>query len=466
MIGLPADDRHYYPFYAKCVELGIPLSIHTSANWTSVAVNDLGHPRHLDPVARDFPELRIIVSHGGYPWVLEAVLLAWKYEHVYLELAAHRPKYLGEPGTGWEPLLRFGQTTIADKVVYGSGAFLLQRPVADLVAEFRALPITPAVMERWVSGNATRLLDERLQRKTRRRWRLRACRSRRVLPRSTRHDVGQLLRSGEEGRVVRVERKRRRKGRASAHHLLMPIADRSVAQRVDVDLACACEPFGQLDPMERGTYRLFDQAVLRSVGQLWCTGRVERLDGHFRLDRNAPAQGMHSYGVAQHRLLIAGRQFLEILAGDGQVRSEIHEASNAIRVTFGGRGNEKSSERMAEEDDGSTGSLNRFAHRIDPIEEPNPEPRALDATGRPQPVDNVGLIARRLEPGNQALPAPRTVPAAVHQNDRCSDGDHALGTDELLAARQRPFHMGLRFSANARGPSTTSSLVKSFCTSG
>src|SRR5207253_11427338 len=44
MIGLPANDRHYYPFYAKCVELGVPLSIHTSANWTTTAVNDLGHP--------------------------------------------------------------------------------------------------------------------------------------------------------------------------------------------------------------------------------------------------------------------------------------------------------------------------------------------------------------------------------------------------------------------------------------
>src|SRR5437879_5301861 len=158
MIGLPADDRRYYPFYAKCVELGVPLSIHTSANWTSVAVNDLGHPRHLDPVARDFPELRIIMSHGGYPWVLEACLLAWKYENVYLELAAHRPKYLGEPGTGWEPLLRFGQTTIAEKVLWGSGAFLLQRPVSELVAEFRALPVRPAVMERWLGGNAERVL--------------------------------------------------------------------------------------------------------------------------------------------------------------------------------------------------------------------------------------------------------------------------------------------------------------------
>jgi predicted TIM-barrel fold metal-dependent hydrolase len=158
MIGLPADDRHYYPFYAKCVELGIPLSIHTSANWSAQTINDLGHPRHLDPVARDFPELRIVLSHGGYPWVLEACLLAWKYPHVYLELAAHRPKYFGEPGTGWEPLMRFGQSTIADKVLFGTGWFLLGRAPNELVAEFRALPVKPAVMERWLSGNAETVL--------------------------------------------------------------------------------------------------------------------------------------------------------------------------------------------------------------------------------------------------------------------------------------------------------------------
>jgi predicted TIM-barrel fold metal-dependent hydrolase len=158
MIGLPADDRHYYPFYAKCVELGVPLSIHTSANWSADTTNDLGHPRHLDPVARDFPELTIILSHGGYPWVLEAVLLAWKYPNVYLELAAHRPKYLAEPGTGWEPLLRFGQSTIADKVLFGTGWFLLGRPPTEIVAEFRSLPIKPAVMQRWLGQNALTVL--------------------------------------------------------------------------------------------------------------------------------------------------------------------------------------------------------------------------------------------------------------------------------------------------------------------
>jgi predicted TIM-barrel fold metal-dependent hydrolase len=162
MIGLPADDRRYYPLYAKCVELDIPVSVHTSANWTSVRVSDLGHPRHIDTVAADFPELKIVMSHGGYPWVLEAVLLAWKYPNVYLELAAHRPKYLGEPGTGWEPLLRFGATTIKDKVLFGTGWFLIARPPGQLVEEFRSLPVAEDVMERWLFGNAQALLGDEL----------------------------------------------------------------------------------------------------------------------------------------------------------------------------------------------------------------------------------------------------------------------------------------------------------------
>lgn len=158
MIGLPADDRRYYPFYAKCVELDVPLSIHASANWTTCRPSDLGHPRHFDAVACDFPDLKLILSHAGYPWVLEACLLAWKHPNVYLELGAHRPRYFTAPGAGWEPLLRYGQTTIQDKVLYGTGAFLLQRPAAELLGEFRALPIKPEVMEKWLWRNAASLL--------------------------------------------------------------------------------------------------------------------------------------------------------------------------------------------------------------------------------------------------------------------------------------------------------------------
>ena len=159
MIGKPATDRAYFPFYAKCVELGIPLSIHTSANWTRTRPSDLGHPRHVDEVACHFPDLTILMSHAGYPWVLEACLVAWKHPNVYLELGAHRPKYFAAPGAGWEPLLRFGQTTIRDKVVYGSGAFLINRPYRQLCEEMRALPVELTALQSWLWRNAARLLD-------------------------------------------------------------------------------------------------------------------------------------------------------------------------------------------------------------------------------------------------------------------------------------------------------------------
>lgn len=158
MINEVASDRRYYPFYEKCVELDVPVSIHASANWTTCRVSDLGHPRHFDTVACDFPDLKLILSHAGYPWVLEACLLAWKHPNLYLELAAHRPKYFTAQGAGWEPLLRFGQSTIQDKVLYGTGAFLIQRPPSELVGEMLQLPLQEAVMEKWMWRNAARLL--------------------------------------------------------------------------------------------------------------------------------------------------------------------------------------------------------------------------------------------------------------------------------------------------------------------
>jgi len=103
------------------------------------------------------------MSHAGYPWVLEACLVAWKHPNVYLELGAHRPKYFAAPGAGWEPLLRFGQTTLKDKIVFGTGAFLINRPYDQLLAEMRQLPVAEEVLAAWLQGNASRLLGLELE---------------------------------------------------------------------------------------------------------------------------------------------------------------------------------------------------------------------------------------------------------------------------------------------------------------
>ena len=55
-------------------------------------------------------------------------------------------------------LMRFGQTTIRDKIVYGTGAFLINRPYAELCDEMRALPVQRDVLEDWLWRNAARLL--------------------------------------------------------------------------------------------------------------------------------------------------------------------------------------------------------------------------------------------------------------------------------------------------------------------
>ncbi|MBL1076741.1 amidohydrolase [Nocardia sp. 2] len=159
MIGRPLTDPVCQPFLAACAELGVPVSVHCSHNWTSTRPSDLGHPRHIDEIACRYPELTLIMSHAGYPWVLEACLTAWKHPNVYLELAAHRPRYFTAAGAGWEPLMRFGRSTIADKILYGTGAFLINRPASELVGEMRELPLSPEVARKWLYDNAARLLS-------------------------------------------------------------------------------------------------------------------------------------------------------------------------------------------------------------------------------------------------------------------------------------------------------------------
>lgn len=85
---LPASDRRYYPLYAKCVELGVPVRIYTSMSYASDRPYDLGHPRHLDAVAVDFPELRIVAGLSGWPWVNEMVALLRRHPNLFCDTAS------------------------------------------------------------------------------------------------------------------------------------------------------------------------------------------------------------------------------------------------------------------------------------------------------------------------------------------------------------------------------------------
>ena len=155
--GIPASDRRYYPLYAKAAELDIPVRIYSSMNYATDRPYDLGHPRHLDQVAIDFPELTIIGGLGGWPWVNEMVALVRRHPKLHLDTSAHRAKYLGQRGSGWEMLLQFGNTLIQDKVLVGLSAGLVGQPHETLIQEYLALPLKDSVKEKWLYTNAARV---------------------------------------------------------------------------------------------------------------------------------------------------------------------------------------------------------------------------------------------------------------------------------------------------------------------
>ena len=155
--GIPASDRRFYPLYTKAAELDIPVRIYSSMNYATDRPYDLGHPRHLDQVAIDFPELTIIGGLGGWPWVNEMVALVRRHPKLHLDTSAHRAKYLGQAGSGWEMLMQFGNTLIQDKVLVGLSAGLVGQPHETLIKEYLDLPLKDVVKEKWLYGNAARL---------------------------------------------------------------------------------------------------------------------------------------------------------------------------------------------------------------------------------------------------------------------------------------------------------------------
>lgn len=91
---LPPTDRHYYPLFAECVELGVPFC--TQVGHTGpLRPSETGRPiPYIDEVALDFPELVIVCGHVGYPWTEEMIAVARKHENVYIDTSAYTTKRL------------------------------------------------------------------------------------------------------------------------------------------------------------------------------------------------------------------------------------------------------------------------------------------------------------------------------------------------------------------------------------
>jgi predicted TIM-barrel fold metal-dependent hydrolase len=145
---LPPTDRRFYPVYVACCELDVPFCTqigHTGPLMSS----EVGRPIYLDRVALDFPELKIVAGHIGYPWTDEAIAVATKHENVYIDTSAYTARRYPAP------LVDYLRTNGRDKVLFGTNYPMITP--ARCLEYLDQLELDETAEAQFLGGNAQRV---------------------------------------------------------------------------------------------------------------------------------------------------------------------------------------------------------------------------------------------------------------------------------------------------------------------
>ena len=145
------DDPAFLPLYEAAQATGKPLSISLSA----LMGPDLSYsdPEPLQRVARNFPRLTIVVSHGAWPWVHQVLGVAFVCDNVYVSPDLYMN---GADFPAALEYARAARTYLRERLLFGTA--YPSRPLVESVAAFRELELPEPVMRDVAYNNAARLL--------------------------------------------------------------------------------------------------------------------------------------------------------------------------------------------------------------------------------------------------------------------------------------------------------------------
>ncbi|HWE73231.1 MAG TPA: amidohydrolase family protein [Stellaceae bacterium] len=151
------NDRQFYPLFETISALKAPVMIDVGTTGMGAGMpGGMGarirhaHPSCIDDLAADFPDLKIIAAHPGWPWVDEMTAVALHKGNVFWELSGWAPKYFPAQ------LKVDARSRLQDKIMFGSDYPSI--PYDRLMKEWGELGYTEAVMEKIFHGNAERIL--------------------------------------------------------------------------------------------------------------------------------------------------------------------------------------------------------------------------------------------------------------------------------------------------------------------
>ena len=110
----PSDEKARR-VHRRAEQLGLPILTHAAFHSISITRMEWANPLLYDPVAREFPNLKIVLAHIGLPWFHDAMVMVRKHENVYADVspAFHR---------GWlyQALAMFQEFDVSEKLLFGS----------------------------------------------------------------------------------------------------------------------------------------------------------------------------------------------------------------------------------------------------------------------------------------------------------------------------------------------------------
>jgi len=146
---VPINDKKFYPLYAKCVELDIPICICAGVPGPRVpmGVQDVAL---LDEVCWFFPELKLVTRHGCEPWADLAVKLMLKWPNLYYSTSAFAPRHYPKE------IVAYANTRGAEKIMY-AGYFPMGLTLERIFRELPDVPLRDEVWSGFLRDNATRV---------------------------------------------------------------------------------------------------------------------------------------------------------------------------------------------------------------------------------------------------------------------------------------------------------------------
>jgi predicted TIM-barrel fold metal-dependent hydrolase len=143
------NDAKFYPLYAKCVELDIPICVCAGVPGPRVPFA----PQYvglIDEVCWYFPELKFVTRHGCEPWADLAAKLLLKWPNLYYSTSAFAPRYYPKA------IVDFANTRGAEKVMY-AGYYPMGLSLDRIFKELPDVPFRDHVWPKFLRENALRV---------------------------------------------------------------------------------------------------------------------------------------------------------------------------------------------------------------------------------------------------------------------------------------------------------------------